>query len=74
MKLLENPKTIIENIIDLSNVTEINITFNLAIFTGRPRFTGYIKFEKNNTSLRQDFNGKNIGDVYLQIFNFCNSL
>ena len=81
MKLLGNSKTIIENVDtkgysdkDLRNVTEINITFDLGIFTRRTRFKGYLRFENNNTSLRQDFNGKSIDDVYLQIFNFCNSL
>ena len=71
MNILGNKNSIIENPIDLKNIIEINIDYTTFIQT---EYTGRVKFKKNNTMLIQNFKGNNISDVYLQIFNFCNSL
>ena len=72
MNILGNKNSIIENPIDTNNITKIYIHyFKTALSIN---YIGYVQFTKNNTVLTQKFKGNSISDVYLQIFNFCNSL
>ena len=72
MKLLGNKNSIIENSLDIDNIVELYIYYYKTVLS--INYIGSVKFQKNNTILTQEFKGNSISDVYLQIFNFCNSL
>ena len=71
MNILGDKNYIIENPIDIKNIIEMSIDYTTFI---KPEYSGRIKFKKNNTMLIQNFKGNSLSDVYLQIYNFCNSL
>lgn len=74
LEILGNKNSITENLLNMDNINEVNIHFAKGFLTGAFIFTGNIKFVKNNTELYQNFKGDSIGDIYLQIFNFCKTL
>ena len=71
MNILGDKNSIIENPIDIKNIIEMSIDYTTFMNMG---YSGRIKFKKNNTILIQDFKGNSMSDVYLQLYNFCNSL
>ena len=72
MNILGNKNSIIENLLDIDNIVELYIYYYKTALS--INYIGNVKFQKNNTILTQEFKGNSISDVYLQIFNFCNSL
>lgn len=41
---------------------------------GNIYFTGVVEFKNNNTKGEQNFDGKDLADVFIQIKNFCEQL
>ena len=71
MEILGNKNSIIENPISVDNIVDIYISYSTTLYKS---FTGSVTFRKNNTTLKQNFKGDSLSNVYLQIYNFCNSL
>lgn len=74
LEILGNKNSIIENLINVNNITDISIHYHKNCFSSGYCIYGKVTFKKDNTELEQKFEGNTISNVYLQIFNFCNSL
>lgn len=77
MNLLEtfgNKHDILNNILNINNINKISINYILSQFTGKPTYYAYIVFTKNNTEVKHEIMGDSISDLYLKVFNFCETL
>lgn len=63
----------ISNPFTKSSIQSIRISMHKGIF-GNIYFTGVVEFKNNNTKGEQNFDGKDLADVFIQVKNFCEQL
>lgn len=63
----------ISNPFTKSSIQSIRISMHKGLF-GYIYFTGVVEFKNNNTKGEQNFDGKDLADVFIQVKNFCEQL
>lgn len=72
-KTFGNLPSNISNPFTKSSIQSIRISMHKGIF-GNIYFTGVVEFKNNNTLGGQNFDGKDLADVFIQVKNFCEQL
>lgn len=72
-KTFGNLPSEISNPFTKNSIQSIRISMYKGVF-GNIYFTGIVEFKNNNTKGEQNFDGKNLADVFIQVKNFCEQL
>lgn len=65
---------IVSNPFNFQNIEEIHIHFSKGIISKKWCATAYVCFKNGDTKGEQKFNGENLADVYVKVYEFCNQL
>lgn len=70
----KNVPQIVNNPFNFQNIESIHIHFSKGIVSEKWHTNAYVCFKNGNTKGEQKFEGKNLTDVYVKIYEFCNQL
>lgn len=61
-------------LLNVNNIESIHITASKKWFSDEFRFYSNVTFTKNGETLKKEFEGTSLSDVYQKVYNFCSQI
>ena len=62
-------------LLSANNITYIDVSASPKLFSkGEYDFEGTVKFRKGEDAFQKTFKGDNLADVFMKVYNFCQTL